>query len=130
MAGESAVGGPIEEISIRGRRYVVASDADTQRKLGGFEKEAQSNGDGTVRYVKSRVPWSLAGLVVEINDVRNDQEELQKIANQNEDVDISITYASGVTYQAVGTIVDEIVYNSQNTTATISLSGGGTLDKQ
>lgn len=125
-----ATGGSIQEISIRGRRFVVASDADTTRKLGGWEKETQANGDGSVRYVKTRVPWLLGGLVVEVADVRGDQEFLQEIADSNDEVDVSVTYANGVTYEAVGTITGEIVYNSQNTTATIELSGGGKLQQQ
>lgn len=125
-----AVGGSIESISIRGRLFPVASDADATRKLGGFEVEVQGNGDGTARIVKSRVPWSLDGITVEINDARADQEFLQEIAGANEFVAITITFASGLTYQGRGTITGELGASSQNATAGITLSGPGELTQQ
>ena len=90
----------------------------------------QSNGNGSVRYVKTRVPWSLDGVVLEIQDIRGDQEFLQNNSDSNEEVDVAITYASGITYQARGKVVGEVVCSSQNTTATINLSGGGKLESQ
>ena len=57
-----AVGGSIQSISIRGRIFPVASDAEANKKLGGFENEVQANGDGTARKVMTRVPWSIDGL--------------------------------------------------------------------
>ena len=91
-----AVGGSIESISIRGRLFPVAADSEATRKLGGFENEVQANGDGSARIVKTRVPWSLDGLQVEINDTRADEEFLQEIADALEPVPITITLASGV----------------------------------
>ena len=125
-----AVGGSIESISIRGRLFPVASDAEATKKLGGFTNEVQSNGDGTARLVKTRVPWSIEGVSVEINDARGDAEFLQEIADALEFVPITITFASGVTYQATGTVSDEIGSSSQNATSSISLSGPGTLSQQ
>ena len=125
-----AVGGSIESIAIDGRNFPVASDAEANRKLGGFETEVQANGDGTARVVKTRVPWSLDGVTVEIDDDRGDQEFLQGIADGNGFVPVTITLASGVTYQADGTVTGEIQASSQNATAGISLSGPGTMTKQ
>lgn len=126
----AAVGGSIESISIRGRLFPVASDAEANKKLGGFENEVQANGDGTARLVKTRVPWSIDGLQVEINDARADAEFLQEIADELDFVAITMTLASGVTYQATGTITDEVQSSSQNATATITLSGPGGLSQQ
>lgn len=125
-----AVGGSIEQIAIRGRIFAVASDAAAQRKLGGFENELRANGDATVRIIKTRVPWDLSGLVVEVDDSRGDQEFLQGIADNNEFVDVAMTLASGVTYQATGTIHGELVYDTQAATATISVGGPGTMTSQ
>jgi len=125
-----SVGGSIQEIAIGGRLFNVAADADASRKLGGFETEVQANGNGSVRYIKTRVPWSLDGVVLDIEDVRGDQEFLQNNADSNEEVDIAITYASGITYQGRGKVVGEVVCSSQNTTATVTLSGGGKLESQ
>lgn len=125
-----AVGGSIESVSIRGRLFPVASDAEANKKLGGFENEVQANGDGTARLVKTRVPWSIDGLQVEISDARGDHEFLQELSDSLEFAAITITLASGVTYQGTGTITDEVQASSQNATATITLSGPGGLSQQ
>jgi hypothetical protein len=125
-----AVGGSIESISIRGRLFPVASDAEANKKLGGFENEVAANGDGTARLIKTRVPWSLDGLQIEISDARNDAEFLQELADELDFVAITITFASGVTYQGTGTVTDEVASSSQSATATIGLSGPGGLTQQ
>lgn len=126
----TAVGGSIESLGIDGRIFPVASDAEANRKLGGFENEVQANGDGTARIIKTRVPWSLDGVVVEVDDARGDQEFLQEIANARDFVPISITFASGLTYSGRGTITGEIQASSQNATAGISLSGPASMEQQ
>lgn len=125
-----AVGGSIESVSIRGRLFPVAADAEANRKLGGFENEVQSNGDGSARLVKTRVPWLIDGLQLEVNDSRADAEFLQEIADGLVLVPITITLASGVTYQGDGTITSEVQSSSQNATAAVTLSGQGKLTQQ
>lgn len=126
----TAVGGSIESVSINGRTFAVASDAEASRKLGGFENELQSNGNGTARVVKTRVPWSLDGLQIEVDDARGDHEFLQGISDGNGFVPIAITFASGITYQGDGTITGELQYSSQNSTAAVSLGGPGQMTSQ
>jgi hypothetical protein len=126
----AAVGGSIESIILNGRIFAVAADAEVQRKLGGFENEVQANGDGSARLIKTRVPLSLDGLVVEIDDSRADQEFIQELSNRNDYFPIVITYASGSDYQATAQIVGETQASSQNANATISLMGPGVLTKQ
>lgn len=126
----AAVGGSIESISINGRNFPVASDAEANRKLGGFENEVQANGDGTARIVKTRVPWGIDGIQVEIDDDRGDQEFLQDIADGTAFVPCDMTLASGITYSGRGIITGEVQASSQNATASISLMGPGELAKQ
>ena len=126
----SATGGSIESVSLDGRNFPVAADAEAQRKLGGFENEVQSNGDGSARLIKTRVPLSIDGLVVEIDDDRGDHEFLQELSDRNDFFAGAITYASGNVYQATLQIVGETQASSQNATATISLMGPGILTKQ
>jgi hypothetical protein len=126
----AAIGGSIEEVSIRGRLFAVASDADVTLKLGGFNGETQPNGNGTARLVKTRVVWSLDGIAVEVDHSRADLEFLQEIANSNEFHPVSITLASGVTYQGTGTITGEIAASTQNATVGLALSGPGELTQQ
>jgi|SRR5690554_705525 len=126
----AAVGGSIESVTIRGRLFPVAADAEAQRKLGGWENEVQSNGDGSARIIKTRVPMSITGLVLEVDDDRGDQEFLQDVANAQDFVPVGITYASGVTYQGRAIVTDELQGSSQSSTASVSLSGPGILTRQ
>lgn len=126
----AAIGGSLESLTIRGRNFAVAADAEANRKLGGFENEVLANGDGTARMIKTRVPLSLDGVVIEIDDSRGDHEFLQDVANLNEFVTIALTYASGITWQGSATIVGEFQSSSQSATAPISLMGPGVLTRQ
>lgn len=125
-----AIGGSIESVGLDGRNFPVPADIEVQRKLGGFENEVQANGDGTARLIKTRVPLSLDGLTVEIDDDRGDQEFLQELTNRTDYFALDITYASGIVYQATAQIVGEVQASSQNATAAISLMGPGLLTKQ
>lgn len=125
-----AVGGSIESVTLDGREFAVAADAEAQRKLGGFENEVQANGNGTARLIKTRVPLSIDGLTVEIDDDRGDSEFLQNLSNRNDFYPIAITYASGITYQGTAQIVGETQSSSQSAMAAVSLMGPGILTKQ
>jgi len=126
----TAVGGSVESVTLSGRVFPVAADAETQRKLGGFENEAQSNGDGSARLVKTRVPLSLDGLVVECDDSRGDHEYLQALSDRNDFFPFAITYASGIVYQGSAQITGELQVSSQNATAAVSLMGPGNMTPQ
>lgn len=125
-----AVGGSIESVSLDGREFPVAADSEVQRKLGGFENEIQSNGDGSGRMIKTRVPWSLDGLTVEVDDGRGDHEFLQGLSDNDDYFPIAVTYASGEVYQGQGQIVGEMQASSQNATAAVSLMGPQALTIQ
>lgn len=126
----AAVGGSIESVSLDGRTFSVAADAEAQRKLGGFENEVQANGDGTARVIKTRVPLMIDGLTLSVDDSRGDHEFLQALANRKDFFPISLTYASGSTYQGRAIITGELQASSQNATAAVSLSGPGILTRQ
>jgi len=120
-------GGSIESVWISGRRYGVAADAESNRKLGGFENEVEANGDGSTRLVKTRVPWLLDGLALSIDDILGDLEYLQELADTNEFFTVVIVYASGSRYTGRGQITGEVQVSSKNTIATITLQGTGDL---
>ena len=124
------VGGSIESITLDGRTFSVPADAEIQRKLGGFENEVQANGDGTARLIKTRVPLSLDGLTVDVDDAQDDAEFLQELQNGNSFFPIALTYASGEVYQGTAQIVGETQTSSQNATASVSLMGPGVLTRQ
>jgi len=130
-----STGGSIEAVSIRGRNFSVAADADATRKLGGFTSTVEPNGDGTARKIMTRVAWAIGGLTLDVNDVRGDHEFLQEIQNgENADVDgwypIAVTFASGAVYSGRGTVVDDAEFASMASTVGVQLSGPGELIKQ
>lgn len=125
-----AIGGSIEAVTLDGRIFPVAADAEAQRKLGGFENEVQANGDGTARLVKTRVPLSIDGLTIEVDDARGDHEFLQALSDRNDYFAVAITYASGAVYQGTAQITGEMQASSQNAVAAVSLMGPGILTRQ
>lgn len=126
----TAVGGSIESVALDGRIFSVAADADSNRKLGGWENEVQANGDQTGRLIKAAVTWSVDGLTLSIDDTRADAEYLQDLQDRLDFYPIAVTYASGVVYQGTGQIVGETATSSQNTTAAVALMGPGKLTQQ
>ena len=126
-----AIGGSIESVTLDGRNFAVASDAEAQRKLGGFENEVMANGDaGSARLIKTRVPLSIDGLTLEVDDSQGDHEFLQELTDRLDFFPVAITYASGVTYSGTAQITGELQASSQNTTAAVSLMGPGVLRPQ
>jgi hypothetical protein len=130
MAGQAPIGGSIESITVDAQVFAVAADADATMSLGGWSNEVQPNGNGTSRIIKTRIPWTLTGLTVAIDDDAANQETLQLVADGNLWVPCTIRMASGVTYQGTGTITDNIERSTQSATCTLSLSGQGALTQQ
>lgn len=126
----AAVGGSIESVTLDGRIFPVAFDADVARKLGGFENENLLNGDGSSRLIKTRTAWSLSGIPLENDDSRGDHTFVQALADRNDYFPIAITYASGITNQGTGQISGEMSASSQSATLTLDLSGPGSLTQQ
>jgi hypothetical protein len=124
------IGGSIDGVSFDGRAFSVPADQEVNRKIGGFENEVLANGDGTARLIKTRVPFSLDGLGVGVDDARGDQAFLQELANGGEFFAVTITYASGVVFQGTGQIVGELTFSNQSASATVSLMGTGELTAQ
>ena len=126
----TAVGGPVESVSIDGEYFTVAADADAGRELGGYTNENQSNGDGTARLIKSRKPWQIDGLTLAIDDLLNHQEFLQNKADQLGYFPINITFASGLVYGGTGQIVDELKFGNAGATVPVTLGGPQKLTQQ
>lgn len=119
----TAVGGPIESVSVGGRYFAVAADADAGRQLGGFVNESQENGDGTARLIKTRKKWMIDGLTLSIDDLIDDQEYLQSKADENDYFPVNFTFASGTVYGGSGQLEDELKFS--NTSSTVSVTFGG-----
>lgn len=117
-----AIGGPIERVSLAGRSFSVAADADGSRKLGGFENDVQANGDGSGRIIKSRVMPQVTGLTLSIDDDNGDAEYIQDLQNGGA-FDAGVTFASGVTMAFKAVITGETTTSTANATASVDLMG-------
>lgn len=131
----SAIGGSVRNISIAGRSFTLAADADVELDIGGFSNELQANGDGTVRVIKTRKPWGASGMPVSIDPARNDLEFLQgcadgKDAGEDGLYDMTVTLVNNVTYQGRGIVADDLKFSTQNSTAEITVSGSDALTQQ
>lgn len=126
----AAVGGSIKNVSMKGRIFPVAADADVSRQLGGTSNEVVFNGDGSARYIKTPTGWMLEGLAISIDHARGDHEYIQEIADRSEPVDISVTYADDVTYSGVGLPTGDLKHSSRNATMPVSFAGEGKFAKQ
>ena len=128
----TAIGGPIQEVSIGGRLFPVAADADATRDLGGYTNTVSPNGDGkTARMLKEASPWSVEGLTLATDDAQADQEYLQAVANKMDWTNnITIKFVTGLVYQGKGTITDKIEFSSSKATASVKLGGPGQLTQQ
>lgn len=125
-----ATGGSIESVTLDGRTFAVAADADSARKLGGFENDVQANGDGSSRVLKTRVPWGASDLTLSVDDLNGDQDFLQALADRNDEFPITAAYASGAIFQGTGQIVGELAVSSANATASVGLMGSGKMTPQ
>lgn len=126
----AAIGGSIESVSLAGRNFPVAADADSNRKLGGFENDVEPNGDGSGRLIKTRVPFQIDGLMLTIDDGRGDHEFLQSLTDQSDFFPLAVTYASGRVFQGTGQITGEFQVANQAQTGAITLKGPGPLTQQ
>lgn len=124
------VGGSIESVVLNGRRFSVTSDADSTRDVGGFSNANENNGDGTSRLIKTRVSWEIDGLNLSIDDSLGDQEFLQNLADANTYFTCLISYASGISFEGQGQIMDGVKVSSNTTSVAIKLGGNGVLTRQ
>lgn len=123
-------GGSIKSVTIDGRSFAVAADADAGRSLGGDQNEVQPNGNNTARLIKTVLPWTISDIAISIDDALGDQEFIQGIIDKSGFVPVVITYASGRSYNGSGQITGEPVAQSQATTMALTIMGSGKLKPQ
>lgn len=123
----SAIGGSIESVSLNGRVFAVAADAEAEIKIGGFENEIQANGNGTARQVKTRVPHSVTGVTLEMDDSRGDHEFVQALADSPDYFDLGVSKVSGITYAGTSQFTGEMQSSTQSATMAANFGGPGKL---
>ena len=123
--------GSIVEVSVDGRSYKAANDADGATKFGGYENEFQANGDGqTGRLIQTRVGWSFSGAAIAIDDQNGDLEFLENIKALGRFVPIKFVYADGTVRSGSGNITGELAVSSMSGTADVTFEGPGVLQQQ
>jgi len=117
------ISGPIESITIAGRRFPVDGEDAGNVVLSGFKNEVKFNGDGTKRIIRSRASGSIKNLNVQITHENKDLEFLRDQQSTSDFFDVSITYCDGTIYAGSMQFVDDITEDTQQGTAGISLEG-------
>ena len=117
------ISGPIESITIAGRRFPVDGEDAGNITLTGFKNEVKFNGDGTKRIIRSRASGSIKNLNVQITHENKDLEFLRENQSTSDFFDVSITFCDGTIYSGSMQFVDEITEDTQQGTASISLEG-------
>jgi hypothetical protein len=122
------ISGPIESITISGRRFPVDGEDAGNVILAGFKNEVKFNGDGSKRIIRSRSNGSIKGLNVQITHEQKDLEFLRDKQGTSDFFDVSLSFCDGTTYAGSMQFVEEITEDTQQGTASISLEGD--LDMQ
>jgi hypothetical protein len=115
--------GPLESITIKGRRFSVAEDDTTNLNLGGKNNEVYANGDGTVRVQQSRVPSSVEGINIIFDPDKDDDGYLTEIKESGDLVDVSITANDGTIFSGSAQITGDLVFDLTAGKLPITLKG-------
>ena len=117
------ISGPIESVTIAGRRFPVNGEDAASVILSGFKNEIVFNGDGSKRIVRSRAHGSITGMNVQITHGQKDLEFLRDKQSTSDFFDVSLTYCDGTVYAGSMLFVDDITEDTQQGVAAISLQG-------
>jgi hypothetical protein len=117
------ISGPVESITIAGRRFAVDGEDAANVALSGFKNEVKFNGDGSKRIIRSRVNGSIKNLNAQITHKNKDLECLRDKQSTSDFFDVSLTYCDGTIYAGSMQFVDDITEDTQQGTAGISLEG-------
>jgi hypothetical protein len=117
------ISGPIESITIAGRRFSVDGEDAANVVLSGLKNEVKFNGDGSKRMIKSRANGSIKNLNVQITHENKDLEYLRDKQSTSDFFDVSLTYCDGTIYSGSMQFVEDITEDTQQGTAGISLEG-------
>lgn len=120
--------GPLESITIKGRRFAVAEDDTTNINLGGKNNEVYANGDGTVRVQQSRVPSSVEGINIIFDPDKDDDGYLSEIKETGDLFDCSITANDGTIFSGSMQLIGDLIFDL--TAGKLPITLKGTMQKQ
>jgi hypothetical protein len=117
------ISGPVESITIAGRRFPTDGEDAGKITLSGFKNEVKFNGDGSKRMIRSRVSGSIKDLNVQVTHQNKDLEYMRDKQSTSDFFDVSLTLTDGTTYAGSMQFVEEIEEDTQQGTISISLEG-------
>ena len=117
------ISGPIESITLAGRRFVCDGEDAGNIILSGMKNEIKFNGDGSKRIIRSRANGSVKNLNVQITHENKDLEYLRNLQGTSDFFNMSLTLCDGTVYAGSMQFVDDITEDTQQGTAGISLEG-------
>jgi hypothetical protein len=117
------ISGPIESITIAGRRFPTDAEDTGTITLSGKKNEVKRSGDGGKRLVRSFRTGSIKGLNVVITHENNDLEYLSDLQTKSDFFDVSLTLTDGTVYAGSMQFTDEIAEDTKEGTASVSLEG-------
>jgi hypothetical protein len=120
--------GPIESITINGRRFAVDGEVDAAQALSGYTNEVKSNGDRTVRLVKGVKSGRFNSIPIVMDDARDDETFIQEVMDNLSLVDTSVTDVNGNTWSGLSQIVEDPETSKKEGTKEINVHG--TFSKQ
>lgn len=120
MAG---IGGPLESLSLNGRRFVTDADDDAQIQVQGYSNEVKMSGDGTPRMLKSRNPGTLEGCNICYDPFNGDDDFLTELKNNKEWINLSATECDGTIWSGRVQITGDLKFSTKNKTVPITLTG-------
>lgn len=118
-----AVGGPIKEVTLEGRRFDVNGENEVELFLGGWTNEVVSNGNGTGRIIKTPKAGAINKIPLVIDDDRGDEAFVQELMNRHAWIKASFTDINNHVYSGDVQIVGDGVTNKNTMIKEIDLQG-------
>ena len=118
-----ASGGPLESITIKGRRFAIDGEVDAALALAGYSNEVKPNGDRTVRLVKSVKVGRLNTIPIVMDDSRDDEDFIQSVMDELNLVDVSATDVNGNVWSGSAQIVEDPETSKKEGTKEINVHG-------
>ena len=122
------VGGPFSSHTLAGRRFVCDAEDTAQVQIQGRDNEGKPNGDGTIRFIQTRVPGTLEGTNLVFDPSIGDDDYLLELKNTGVPFDYSGTANDGTVWAGSVQITGELKFDYKEGTVPVTLTG--TFQKQ
>lgn len=116
--------GDIRQFTWFGKEFdIKGEDANIAIDLGGYSMESTISGNGVFLSTKRRKKAMVSDVVISLDDTRRDLEFLQEKIDSAAIGPLTITLASGVTYQGSMALTGELKKSTGDGTASVAFEG-------